>query len=93
MRIHYRARALADLEEIYRYLEPRSLSGARNVLRALHEAIEQIARDPFSTTQTSDPSFRVKVVGRYRYKIFYGVTGGDTIEIVHVRHTARRPWR
>ena len=92
MRIRYRARALADLEEIYRYLEPRSPTGAHNVLRALHEAIEQIARDPFSTAQTSDPALRVKVIGRYRYKIFYSVIDAETIEIVHVRHTARRPW-
>ncbi len=34
---------------------------------------------------------RVKVVRRYRYKIFYSVSG-DSIEIVHIRHTARRPW-
>jgi toxin ParE1/3/4 len=33
----------------------------------------------------------VKVVRRYRYKIFYSITG-DTVEILHVRHTSRRPW-
>ena len=92
MRIRYRPRALADLDEIYRYLEPHSPTGAHNVLRALHDAIGQIARDPFSAAQTSDHALRVKVIGRYRYKIFYGVTDADTVEIVHVRHTARRPW-
>jgi toxin ParE1/3/4 len=35
---------------------------------------------------------RMKVVRRYRYKIFYRVTG-ETVEILHVRHTSRRPWR
>lgn len=83
---------MADLDEIYRYLGPHSPTGAHNVLQALHVAIGQIARDPFSGVQTSDPSLRVKVIGRYRYKIFYGVTDVDTVEIVHVRHTARRPW-
>ena len=92
MRVRYRSRALADLEEIYRYLEPRSPSGAQNVVRALHDAIEQIAHDPLGAPQTSDPTLRVKVLGRYRYKIFYDLTDADTIEIVHVRHTARRPW-
>jgi plasmid stabilization system protein ParE len=92
MRIRYRARALADLEEIYQYLEPRSSTGAQNVLRAIHDAIEQVAREPLSGPQTSDPSLRVKILGRYRYKTFYDVTDPSTIEIVHVRHSARRPW-
>jgi plasmid stabilization system protein ParE len=62
----YRARALADLDEIYRYLEPHSPTCAHNVLRALHDAIEKIAYDPLSAAQTSDPALRVKVIGRYR---------------------------
>jgi plasmid stabilization system protein ParE len=33
----------------------------------------------------------MKIVGRYHYKIFYSV-GADAIEILHVRHGARRPW-
>jgi toxin ParE1/3/4 len=92
MKVRYRARALADLEEIHRYLEPRSPAGAQNVLRSIHDAIGQIAREPLSGPQTSDPSVRVKVLGRYRYKIFYDLPDADTVEIVHVRHTARRPW-
>jgi plasmid stabilization system protein ParE len=43
MRVRYRARALGDLDDIYRYLEPRSPTGARNVLRAIHGAIDEIA--------------------------------------------------
>lgn len=39
----------------------------------------------------SAPSVRVKVVSRYGYKIFYSVEA-DSIEILHVRHGARRPW-
>lgn len=46
---------------------------------------------PQSGLQTSVADIRVKILGRYRYKIFYSV-GEDTIEIVHVRHAARRPW-
>jgi plasmid stabilization system protein ParE len=41
--------------------------------------------------QTSDPTIGVKIVGRFHYKIFYSV-GADEIEILHVRHGARRPW-
>ena len=92
MKVRYRARALSDLDEIYRYLEPRSPTGAVNVLRAIHAAIAVLADHPHSAEQTSDPDIRVKVLGRYRYKIFFGVAGADTVEIIHVRHAARRPW-
>lgn len=92
MNVRYRARAISDLEEIYRYLEPRSPVGARNVLRTIHAAIDGIAQYPFSAEKTSDPDIRVKVLGRYRYKIFYSVIELVTIEIIHVRHAARKPW-
>jgi toxin ParE1/3/4 len=92
MKVRYRARAISDLEEISRYLEPRSPAGARNVLKAIYAAIALVAEHPYSAEQTSDPDIRVKVLGRYRYKIFFAVAGSDTVEIVHVRHAARRPW-
>ena len=71
--------------------EERSPSGARNVLRAIYASIQLIAEQPLSYQRTDDPSIRVHVVHRYRYKIFYSVTG-DMVEIIHVRHTSRRPW-
>jgi plasmid stabilization system protein ParE len=61
------------------------------VLAAIHRAIELVARHPESSEQTSDPDIRVKVLGRYRYKIFYRVAD-DTVDILHIRHAARRPW-
>jgi len=91
MNVRYRALALADIEQIFRYLDQRSPAGARSVLRAIHHAIEDIADQPLSAPRTSDPDIHVKILGRYRYKIFYSV-GGEAIEIVHIRHAARRPW-
>lgn len=93
MRVRYRTRALADIDEIYRYLEPRSPVGARNVLRTIHDAIDGIARHPYAAERTSQSDVRVRVLGRYRYKIFYAVIGPDEIEIIHIRHAARRPWQ
>ena len=40
------------------------------------------------TTNIAD--VRVLFVGRYPHKIFYRLSGND-LEIVHIRHTARRP--
>lgn len=91
MKVRYRALALADLESIFQFLNERSPIGANNVLRAIHEAIGEIAAHPFAAPGTSDPDLRVKILGRYRYKIFYNVQN-DTIEIIHIRHAAHRPW-
>jgi toxin ParE1/3/4 len=92
MKVRYRERALSDLEGIHRFLESRSSIGARNVLQAIRDAVEDIAQTPYGSRQTSEPDIRVKVLGRYRYKIFYAVTS-DTIEVIHVRHAVRRPWK
>ena len=92
MKIRYRARALSDLEDIYLYLDQRSPTGARKVLATIHQAIALIAAQPDSAQRTSDSEIRVKVLGRYRYKIFYTVRGSDELEIFHIRHSARRPW-
>ena len=46
MRLRYRAQALADIDEIYRYIEERSPNGARNVLRAIYAGIDLIAERP-----------------------------------------------
>ena len=83
MKVRYRARALADLEDIFRYLDQRSPTGARNVLRAVHLAIEDVAEQPLASPRTSDADIRVKILGRYRYKIFYSVMENEIIEIVH----------
>ena len=91
MNVRYRARALADLEDIFRYLDRHSPSGARNVLRAIHRAIGEIADQPLAAPRTSDIEVRVKILGRYRYKIFYSA-GVAEIEIIHIRHAARRLW-
>jgi plasmid stabilization system protein ParE len=91
MRVRYRELALSDLDRIFRFLDERNPVAARKVAAAIRTAIDDVAQRPLSARGTSDPSVRVKVVGRYGYKIFYCV-GTDAIEILHVRHGARRPW-
>jgi len=92
MKIRYRAQALGDIDEIDRYLKSRSPVGAFNVLRAIYAGIHLVADQPYSSPRTDEPDIRVKVVHRYRYKIFYSIIDDDTVEIIHVRHTSRRPW-
>jgi plasmid stabilization system protein ParE len=91
MRVRYRELAFSDLDRIFRYLDERSPAGASKVVEAIRTAIDDAAQYPLSARRTSDPNVRVKVVGRYGYKIFYSIEAG-AIEVLHVRHGARRPW-
>jgi toxin ParE1/3/4 len=91
MKVRYRELALADLDRIFHYLNERSPAGAQKVIVAIHSAIDDATQSPLGTRRTSDSTVRVKVVSRYGYKIFYSVEV-DSIEILHVRHGARRPW-
>ena len=91
MKVRYRELALSGLDRIFHYLDQRSPAAARNVIDAIHSAIDDIAQNPLSARVTSDPTVRVKVVRRYGYKVFYSVHV-DMVEILHVRHGARRTW-
>jgi toxin ParE1/3/4 len=91
VRVRYTPQARGDLEQIYRYVDQRSPSGARNVLRAIYAGGQFIGENPEGSERTDNPSVRVKIVRRYRYKIFYRI-GDDTVEILHVRHASRRAW-
>jgi plasmid stabilization system protein ParE len=94
MRIEYSGRAVADLRKIS--ADSRRAFGDR-VAKALETriraVIEHISRDPLSAPQVEQrPGMRVAPLIRYPFKVFYHVFD-DRIRILHIRHTARRPWR
>jgi plasmid stabilization system protein ParE len=91
MKVRITPRARADIDDIRRYLQKRSPSGARNVLRSIYSAIEFIGENPRAAEETDEPGVRVKVVVEYPYKVFYSISA-DALEVLHVRHSARRPW-
>jgi plasmid stabilization system protein ParE len=91
MKLRYRPKALAGIESIHRYLCRRSPQGAENVLAAIHSAIEFIGKNPYAAEATDSMDVRVKLIVDYPYKIFHSAVS-DKIEILHVRHSARRRW-
>jgi plasmid stabilization system protein ParE len=91
MRVRFTPRAFSDREAIYEYLVSRSPSGARNVMTRINATITLLAEQPAIGYRTENPKVRVRFLGEYPYKIFYRVRGDD-LEILHIRHTARRPW-
>ena len=93
MIVRYSPRATRDLESIREYLARHTPKGTVSVFTAIYAAIEFVRRHPEAAEVTRIPGVRVKIVPRYRFKIFYRVLEtADTVEIVHVRHTSRRPW-
>jgi toxin ParE1/3/4 len=91
MKVRYTPRALADREAIFQYLRERSPQGATKVIAAIRATATQIAENPYSGPPTENPGIRVKLVGRYPYKLFYRIRN-NTVELIHIRHTSRRPW-
>jgi plasmid stabilization system protein ParE len=89
--VRFTRRAENDLVEILDYLELLSPRGARKVAATLREAIGAVSDHARSGKRTGKPAILAKIVPRYPYKIFYRL-GDDSIDILHIRHAARRPW-
>jgi len=90
MKVRYTRRAFQDREHIFDYLAERSPAGAQNVTAQVLAAVARLADHPLSGIATDVADVRVVFVGRYPYKVFYRVRG-ETIDILHIRHTSRRP--
>ena len=92
MKLVYSRRALADLDGISAYYAAHASPAiANSVGRRLEDVIDRICRVPQSSPRVSQRSeVRVATVVRYPFRIFYRVRK-DTIDILHIRHTSRRP--
>jgi plasmid stabilization system protein ParE len=92
MKLVYSRRALADLAEIAAYYTASASPAiAHSIGRRLEDVVDRILRVPKAAPKLSQRShIRVVAVIRYPFRIFYRVRK-DTIDILHVRHTSRRP--
>ena len=93
MKVEYTKRALSDIRQIA--AESRAAFGNR-VAAALETRIRavvhQISLHPLSAPEVADrPGRHVVPLRRYPFLIFYRVLN-DRIRVLHVRHSARRPW-
>jgi toxin ParE1/3/4 len=92
MKLVYSRRALADLNAIATYYTAgASPLIAESIGRRLESVIDRICRAPEASPRVSQRSqVRAATVVRYPFRIFYRVRN-DTLEILHIRHTSRRP--
>jgi plasmid stabilization system protein ParE len=95
MKVEYAKKSLADLREILSYYATNeSPALAAKVAARIQEVVARIARAPESGRPVMPrPGVRVVPLLHYRYNIFYFHTvSGETVRILHIRHTSRRPW-
>ena len=92
MKLVYSRRALADLNGIATYYAASASPAiAESIERRLVNVIDRICRAPEAAPRVAQRSqVRVVAVVRYPFRIFYRVRD-DTIDILHIRHTSRRP--
>ena len=92
MKLEYSPRARGDLLSIFVYLHARNPNAAINTLREIRRRTRGLADSPLMGTRTDIPDVRCLSLKRPPYRVHYTVQG-DTISVVPIRHTSRRPWR
>ncbi len=92
MKLVYSRQALADIDQIATYYALNTSPAiAEGIGSRLGDVIDRICRAPEAAPRVSQRSqVRVAAVVRYPFRIFYRARG-DTIDILHIRHTSRRP--
>src|SRR5262245_56459381 len=94
MKARFSRRALFDLAKLGRESRLAFGPGVALALEAhIRKVIARLEALPKSAHPIVErPGVRVVPLGKYPYKVFYEMSG-DEIEILHIRHTSRRPWR
>ena len=95
MRAVYTRGALSDLDDILHRLDSVNPLAAAAVESSIRAAVARAGRWPRSAravTQWKEGSVRAIPLVRYPYLVFYQVKD-DWIEVLHIRHTSRGPWK
>jgi toxin ParE1/3/4 len=92
MKVFYTATALADIDEIFSYIERDNPKAAADVAAAIQRTITRLAKRPKSAPVVHGEKVRAKLVERYQYRIFFEAEK-DGLIVRNVRSTRRqRPW-
>ena len=92
MKVEYTHQALADLRKIAADSRLFNEDVALALELRIRRVVANIAQHPKAAAPVAErPGMRVVPLLRYPYKIFYRVME-NRVRILHIRHTARRPW-
>lgn len=92
MTVRYTRRAPRDLARILDTIAKESPRCARNVMQALERAIRTIERFPHCGYRAGHGNAVGLAVTPYPYIVYWIVDGND-VQIVTIRHAARRVWK
>jgi toxin ParE1/3/4 len=95
MKAVYTQGALSDLDGILAGIKSVNPLAAAAVERSITATVDRVAQWPKSAravTQWKEGNVRAVPLVRYPYLIFYQIKG-EWIEVLHIRHTSRAPWR
>jgi toxin ParE1/3/4 len=92
VKIRYTRKALAQLDQIYSFIEAHNPRAAKSVNIRIKRAIGRLAGFPYSCRETDRPGIRVLPIVRYPYLVFYIVDeAAQEVQILRVRHSAQDP--
>jgi toxin ParE1/3/4 len=93
MKVRFTDTAIAELDDIFRYLSARNPNAATAVAKRVKDVAAMLAEYPLSGREVDESGVRMASLVRYPFLVFYAVTG-DELVILNVRHAARQwPWR
>lgn len=92
MKVRYTPQAFADRRAIYFYLRQRNPDAALRIDRLIAERTNRLGDNPHLGRATDRAGIHTIWIAPYPYRVFYRVTE-DAIDILHIRHTARRAWK
>jgi addiction module RelE/StbE family toxin len=92
VKVRYTRKALAQLDQIYSYIEAHNPTAAKRVKARIERSIARLERHPHSCRATEHPGIRVLPIVRYPYLVFYSVDeGANEVHILRIRHSASDP--
>jgi plasmid stabilization system protein ParE len=95
MKVEYAKKAVSDLSEIAAFhTASDNPAVAAKIAVRIQEVVRRIVQMPGSGRPVIQrPGVRVVSLLHYHYNIFYFYAAtAETIRILHIRHTSRRPW-
>jgi plasmid stabilization system protein ParE len=92
MRVRYTLAAFAERDAIFEYLNERSPRAAREVVELITRRIAELGEYPHKGHKSDRRGIFTLWIAPMPYRVFYRIDDEDVV-IVHIRHTARRPWR
>jgi len=90
MRVHWSARALAQLRSAHEYINRNNAPAARGFVEATAALVELLGEHPGVGIETDEPGVTMFPLVRYHYLVFYKISPEDEVWIVRLRHASRK---